>query len=150
MSQAEPTPNSDLTCRDCGAVNDPGATECWLCQRRDWRGPPRFPMSPKPAPLSPTSGNASSLIGLTLGLVALGGIVIAPGLVIGLLIVVLPAWAGAAWIAHRRRNRGLPTSTTRKVVWIVVLSILLPILLGVALFIAFWLICLMTGPPTFR
>jgi ribosomal protein L40E len=149
MSQAEPTPNPDLTCRDCGAVNDPGATECWLCQRRDWRRPRRLPVPPKPAP-SRMSDNAWPLIALTLGLVALGGVVIAPGLVIGLLIVVLPAWVGAEWIAHRRRNRGLPTSTARKVVWIVVLSILLPILLGVALFIAFWLICLMTGPPNFR
>ena len=65
---------------------------------------------------------------------------------LGLVIVVLPAWAVAEMIAHRRRNRGLPTSTTRKVVWIVVLAVVIPILLGVALFIAFWLICLIERP----
>ncbi len=24
-------------CRGCGAANAPGAPECWLCHRRDWR-----------------------------------------------------------------------------------------------------------------
>lgn len=33
MSLAKPEP----TCWDCGAANDPGASECWLCHRRDWR-----------------------------------------------------------------------------------------------------------------
>src|SRR5207249_8058799 len=100
-------PLTSLTCWDCGATNDPGASECWLCQRRDWREPPRFSTSPKPDP-SPMSDNAAALIPLALGLVALGGIGIAPGLVIGLLIVVLPAWAVAEEIARRRRRRGLP------------------------------------------
>jgi len=29
-------PQAEPTCRDCGAANDPAASECWLCQRRDW------------------------------------------------------------------------------------------------------------------
>ncbi len=33
MSQAKP----ERRCWDCGAPNDPGARECWLYQRRDWR-----------------------------------------------------------------------------------------------------------------
>jgi hypothetical protein len=33
VSKAKP----ELRCRDCGAPNDPGGRECWLCQRRDWR-----------------------------------------------------------------------------------------------------------------
>ena len=37
MSQAESQPKPDLTCWDCGAANDPDASECWLCQRRNWR-----------------------------------------------------------------------------------------------------------------
>jgi nitrate reductase NapE component len=148
MSQVEPKPKPDLTCWDCGAANDPAASECWLCQRRNWREPPRSSMPPKPDP-EPTSGNATALFGLVLGLMMLG-MAIAPGLVIGLLILVVPSWVGAEIIAHRRRNRGLPTSTTRKVVWIVVLAILLPILLSVALFIALWMICLVTGPPSFH
>jgi len=44
MSQAHSAPKPELTCWDCGATNDPGASECWLCQRREWfsdgvRGP---------------------------------------------------------------------------------------------------------------
>ena len=144
MSQPMPEP----TCWDCGATNDPGASECWLCQRRDWRATPGSPVPMKSEP-SPTSGHASGLVALALGLVALGAVVIAPGLVLGLLIVVLPAWAVAEHIAHRRRNRGLPTSTTRKLVWIAVLSVVMPMLF-VALFIALWMICMVTGPPTFH
>jgi hypothetical protein len=34
---SEMTPNPELACWDCGAANDPGASECWLCHRRDWR-----------------------------------------------------------------------------------------------------------------
>jgi ribosomal protein L40E len=37
MSQAESGPMPELVCRECGATNDPGASECWLCQRRDWQ-----------------------------------------------------------------------------------------------------------------
>jgi hypothetical protein len=41
MSQAEPGRKPGGTCWDCGAANWPGASECWLCHRRDWwsRGP---------------------------------------------------------------------------------------------------------------
>jgi hypothetical protein len=35
MSETKPSP--EPTCWDCGAANDPGASECWLCHRRDWR-----------------------------------------------------------------------------------------------------------------
>ncbi len=34
MTAQKPIP--EPTCWDCGATNDPGASECWLCQRRDW------------------------------------------------------------------------------------------------------------------
>ncbi len=89
------------------------------------------------------------VLGLVLVLMMLG-MAIVPGLVIGLLILVVPSWVGAEMIAHRRQNRGLPTLTTRKVLWIVGLAILLPILLSVALFIALWMVCLVTGPPNFH
>lgn len=38
MSPPELEPKAELTCSECGARNEPGATECWLCQRRDWEG----------------------------------------------------------------------------------------------------------------
>ncbi len=144
MSQAEPRPTPNLTCCECGATNDPGASECWLCQRRDWRGRPRSSPAPMPAPTR-LSDAAGPIIALVLGLLAIGGIAMAPGLIIVLLIFALPAWAGAEWIAHRRRRRGLPTSATRKVMWIVLLTFLFLIVVSAALFIAFWLICLSMG-----
>jgi hypothetical protein len=38
-SRSGPKPKSDLKCRHCRAPNDLDAQECWLCQRRNWRGP---------------------------------------------------------------------------------------------------------------
>ncbi len=40
MSQPEPRPLPEPTCCECGATNDPGASECWLCQRRNWFSDP--------------------------------------------------------------------------------------------------------------
>ena len=37
MSRMESQPMPEQTCWDCGAVSRPGAPECWLCHRRDWR-----------------------------------------------------------------------------------------------------------------
>jgi hypothetical protein len=150
MSQSDPMPNPNLNCRECGAVNDPGASECWLCNRRDWRGPSPFPMSPKPAPQQQQSGGAWPIIALVLGLVVVGGVAIAPGLIIVLLIFSLPAWGIAEWIAYRRRRRGQPMSIATKAAWIVGLAIGLPVLLGVALFITVWMICLVNGAPNFH
>jgi hypothetical protein len=142
MSQAESQPRPSPKCWDCGAENDASAAECWLCQRRDWRGPAPSLFRPK-GEASSDFNQATALVGLTLGLVALGAVAIAPGLVIGLLILVAPAWIGAEIIANRRRNRGMTTSTTRKVMWIVVLAILLP----VAMFIAFMMVCMAVNLP---
>jgi hypothetical protein len=147
MSQAEPRPDPDLMCRECGATNDPGSSECWLCHRPDWHGPARSPTAPKLSPPQQMSDGAWPIIALVLGLLAIGGVAVAPGLIIVLLIFVLPAWGGAEWVAYRRRRRGLSTSAARKIGCILVLTIVLPILLCVALFIAFWLICMVNGNP---
>lgn len=145
MSRDESQPRPSPKCWDCGAENDAAAAECWLCQRRDWRGPAASPLGPK-REASSDSNYAMAVIGVTLGLVVLGALAIAPGLVIGLLILVVPAWIGAEMIMSRRRTRGLSTLTLRKVVWIIVLAILLP----VALFIALMMVCMMGGPPNFH
>jgi hypothetical protein len=149
MSQPKPKPEPLFRCWDCGAENDRGASECWLCQRGDWRAPPRAPLPVKSGP-SPSSDNATPLVVLVLGLLALGGFAIAPGLAIALLVLLALAWIGAEMIEHRRQNRDLPTSTARKVVWIAVLAVTIPVVLGVTLFTALWLICLVNGPPSFH
>jgi hypothetical protein len=142
-------PESSPVCWDCGAANDEGASECWLCQRRDWRRAPRVPVTMKPEP-APAPGDGSVPIGLALALVLLGGAVIAPWFVCGLAIFVLPAWAVAEYIAHRRRKRGLPTSTARRLVWIAVLAIIIPIVMGVSLITAVAVICQFSGSQNFH
>jgi hypothetical protein len=37
-SRSKPKPKLEPRCRHCRAPNDLDAPECWLCQRRDWRG----------------------------------------------------------------------------------------------------------------
>ena len=50
-SRSKPKPKSEAKCRHCRAPNDLDAPECWLCQRRDWRGPHVVGMSaPPPGP----------------------------------------------------------------------------------------------------
>jgi hypothetical protein len=155
MSPSKTKPKSDLVCWDCGATNDLGASECWLCHRRDWHeffgslSGTKPAIKPPPAP-SPTLNTGWRLIVPALVAVGLGSVLLAPGLVILLLISVLPAWAIAEAIAHRRRKQGLPISTPGKVAWIVALSIVMPFLLGMALLITLFLICLTSGPPTFH
>ena len=40
MSAASSPSEQDRECWECGAENDLGAAECWLCRRRDWRRGP--------------------------------------------------------------------------------------------------------------
>ena len=42
MSEAPLAPK----CRHCGATNDSGASECWLCHQGDWRETPKAPSKP--------------------------------------------------------------------------------------------------------
>ena len=61
-SRSKPKPNSEAKCRHCRAPNDLDAPECWLCQRRDWRGAggvprPSFdPPLPRRDPFAPVRG----------------------------------------------------------------------------------------------
>ena len=133
MSDSKPP--RDLTCWDCGASNPLGSSECWLCQRRDWRGGPdphpRQTIPPTPrGPLFPTAGGMVSI-----ALIAVFAWIFraAPGVAIALVVWVLPPWAITAVQADRRRRRAEPMCGLERAVWIVVLTILLPI----ALFVVF-------------
>jgi small-conductance mechanosensitive channel len=74
--------------------------------------------------------------------VAVGIIREAPGLAIVLLATVVPALVVTEVKASRRRRRGEPMSGWERVAWILALTILIPILLIVALFAAFFTYCL--------
>jgi hypothetical protein len=104
-------------------------------------------MKPEPPP---PSGDGSTLVLFVLGLVALGGLAVAPGVVVTLAIFALPAWGITELIARRRRKRGLSTSLARKLALIATLTTAIPIVLALALFIAVWMICMANAPPSFH
>jgi hypothetical protein len=91
MSQSKPGPDPEPTCWECGATNDPGASECWLCQRPDWRwraiavgaghGPSR---DEEAAPPGEGSGRAATWLTGAL----LGGLISAAG--VALVIAIWP------------------------------------------------------------
>jgi hypothetical protein len=142
MSQSKRKPKPSRKCRDCGATNDPDASECWLCGRRDWRA---VSSSPATKPDTETFDRAmwmssveTLLIALALAVVALGVARQAPGLGIALLILLVPAWAITEWNA---RSQSQPMSAPRKFVWIVGLTVLMPVLLVVTLLIGVFASC---------
>jgi hypothetical protein len=124
-------------------TNHPGAAECWLCHRRDWReyfGPQHkqpLALAPRP-PLSSITGwmVLTALIAITLGVFQA-----APGLGIMLMISVLPALLITEIRATRRLRRGLSMSGAERVFSIVWLAILLPFLLVASIVIALFCYC---------
>ena len=88
------TPELELPCWHCGAWNHPGSSECWLCQRRDWRKSPGFQPSQTTRPTrGPLSTIAGQMILIALIAVFLVIFMAAPPLAIALLVCALPAWA---------------------------------------------------------
>jgi ribosomal protein L40E len=87
MSEAPLAP----ACRHCGATNDSGASECWLCQRRDWREDPKVPSKNSPSQL--TVENRSRLAGcmvvITITLVALVGLSFRAGRIVGVVVAIV-------------------------------------------------------------
>jgi Flp pilus assembly protein TadB len=139
------TPELELPCRHCGAWNHRGSSECWLCQRRDWRRPPGFPPGPT---TRPTRGPLATIAGLMvlIALIALFLVVFiaVPPLAIVLLVFALPAWAVTEMSARRRRRRGRSMSGIEKALLIVGLTIGIPVVLAVALGIALFTFCALT------
>jgi hypothetical protein len=144
-SRSEPRPKPDLICWECGATNDPGSSECWLCQRRDWNRYPA-PRARRAAPLQlPRRGPLSTIAGLMIGIailgVAIGLFREAPGLTVFLLISVAPALAITELKARGRYRRGDPMSIGERILRVVVLMILIPILVVLALVVALFAYC---------
>jgi hypothetical protein len=69
----------------------------------------------------------------------------APGLSIALLVSILPALVVTEIRASRRRHHGLPMSGIEKIVWVVALTVLIPVLLVVALAIALFAFCALSA-----
>jgi hypothetical protein len=128
------------TCWDCGAPNDPGSSECWLCQRRDWNRYPnlrRRRSTSERGPFSTIGGQMIVIAGIA---VSLALFVVAPAVGVVLLVFALPALFGTEFIAFRRRRRGEPMSLGQRVGWFLGLMVLFPILL-IALGVAAFAVC---------
>jgi hypothetical protein len=145
MSQAKPGPEPELRCWDCGAVNDYGSSECWLCQRRDWRRH-RVPGHDETAPVPVTlAGPFASLAGFMILLTAIAvlfGLYGEPTwLPFALLIGATLAMAITEVKANRRRQRGDAMSGMERFLWLVGLMIVIPVALiaarAAALFVVF-------------
>ena len=135
-------PEPELPCWHCGAWNHRGSSECWLCQRRDWRKSPGLPPSPTTRPTrGPLSSIASLMLVIAMSAVFLVVFMAAPPLAIALVVFALPAWAIVEVKASRRRRQGESMSGIEKTLWIVGLTIALPVALVVALAIALFTFC---------
>ena len=86
MSEAPLAP----TCLHCGATNDSGASECWLCQRRDWHEVPK----PRPG-RRPRNDARPTFVGclvvVTIAVIAMVGWAFRAGRIVGLAALVLAA-----------------------------------------------------------
>jgi ribosomal protein L40E len=140
LGEGKPMPAS--ACRDCGATNDPGASECWLCHRRDWRADPASTTSQRAAGSSDRALVISSLgtllIAMAIGIVEIGVTMLAPGLGITLLFLLVPAWAITEWKA---RHRAKPIPAWQRFALMVGVIIFMPALLVLSLLVALMVLC---------
>jgi hypothetical protein len=88
-------------CRHCDATNDSGASECWLCQRRDWREPPTVGSkdSPSRSRGSPRAQFMGCMVVVTIALITMVGLSFRAGRIVGLAVSILGALFFALAIA---------------------------------------------------
>ncbi|MEX2114532.1 MAG: hypothetical protein WD845_15160 [Pirellulales bacterium] len=97
-----------IHCQECSAANEPGNTLCWLCGRRFNADEPisaqLVSMSPLVAP--PQFALSTMMLIITLICVCLGVLTIAPGLVVPLVAVVVPALFRTVSATKRMARQG--------------------------------------------
>ncbi|MHB1560633.1 MAG: hypothetical protein ACYC61_24535 [Isosphaeraceae bacterium] len=128
-------PKREIPCRYCHAPNDPGSSECWLCQRRGWR--PLTGLSPayespirvRPRPVT-TIGKLMIVIAVIAVFLALA--VLAPPVAVALTVSAVPAWIVTEFKDYRRRGGG-GYSPGRKFALFLGLTFLFPIFCGATL-----------------
>ena len=91
---------SSLTCRECQAPNDPDASECWLCHRRDWRSNSAPSATTTKSTAKATFLNMWMPVGETLLILMLAVAVVGNRLLLGtrswplaFLVLLVPSWA---------------------------------------------------------
>ena len=82
-------------CRQCGALNDFGSSECWLCQSPNWRGilAREHGHNDAPAPRGLFGSTMVSIVLIAMAAVIAGIGEARRGLAIALVFCVLTAWA---------------------------------------------------------
>ncbi|QEH39112.1 hypothetical protein OJF2_77240 [Aquisphaera giovannonii] len=146
VPEAGPAPEGELYCLGCGARNDAGAAECWLCNGRSLvkAGPGGRP--PEPASPQRFSFTIAALMVLVAVVAAcLGLYTAAPGLLLLVAITSAPAVALVEYRAAKRRKRGIPMSHAERFGCFLLLLVLIPVLVAVAVLSALFIYCSLGG-----
>lgn len=134
-----------VACPECGAANAPHDRRCWLCGRAI----DGSTLPPRPGPGLAAVGHAIltvtlTLLALTYVLICVGVWQEAPGLAIGLVVIVLPPLIATAVASFRGRQQGKPLGLGEKTLeFMIWFSIILDLIgtAAVAAMIAFCFWC---------
>jgi hypothetical protein len=139
------TTDKVVQCPECGADNDERRAKCWLCGANVAAGVAASDSAaPGTAHAPPQFGLSSLFLILTLVCVCLGLISIAPGLIVLLLVIVVPALIRTFSASDQWTRRGAQMTTVEKfAAFFTSLGIVLLIWVAgiIALFTAFFIIC---------
>jgi hypothetical protein len=121
---SSPPPADYRVCTDCGATLPAEANYCWLCGRALQPAATAAPAaSPFAGPQPPAAyerrasfqlGTSSLVLVVTLAAVLIGVYLMAPGLGIGLAVLVIPAFLRMYLTAAHKKAQGQPMSPSEK------------------------------------
>lgn len=139
-----PTPEpTKPTCPECGAeIRIPAATRCWLCQEPLAKATAAdMTRQIRRAPVGDSSASQVVAI-LVLGLLVVLGLMAgqATGVLIGLLILSVPALVRTVVMSSRQRDAGAPAAAT-SVFFTFLTSLGIVVVVGIASGIAFFATC---------
>ncbi len=106
-----------IHCPECSAANEPGNTLCWLCGRRFDAGGPIDAqlLSAAPPAAHPQFALSTMMLIITLICVCLGVLTIAPGLIVPLVVVVVPALFRTVSATKRMARQGQDVTISDRV-----------------------------------
>ncbi|REK12044.1 MAG: hypothetical protein DWQ37_13605 [Planctomycetota bacterium] len=139
---SEPVSAHELSCPYCGARNERSEARCWLCrQPLSVEAAENQPILAEAVDARPQFALSSLLLVMTLICISLGLVAAAPGLIVPLVIIVIPALIRS--VAASRAAGGQISVGGRIANFVVSLGIVVAIWMAglVALFAAFMLIC---------
>jgi hypothetical protein len=139
-------------CPSCGAPLNGTATQCWLCREHAEGAASNINPYASPPPLArlPVRNQfslATLFLIMTLAAVALGALMVAPGLGTTVIVIAVPALVRSV-IAGRRRLEGGETPTIATKIFDFVASAAIIWAISVAATIAFFVTCTAVALPT--